>query len=317
MPQPTLREVEHEITVSAPAGTVHRLLADVDHWPRIYPRIVHAEQVPQGGGDELVLIWAADDDTFEHWTSQRTLHPECLRIDFRPTGFRAPLASMAGGWVVEPLADGASRLRLLHAFAVVDDDAEALARIDAAVDGNSRRELAELKGNIERAHADAEVTFSVEDRLRINGSAQDAYDFLREADRWGERLPHVSEARIAEDRPGLQRLELVTRAADGSTRQARFHRVCLPHRTIAFRQAAPPAPLSLHAGRWTFEEDDAGVTVSVRHTVVLDTGAVAGSLGPDATVADARKRVRAALSAESRATLGRAEEYAGRGLPGR
>ncbi|MFC9932097.1 hypothetical protein [Streptomyces sp. NPDC127190] len=84
---------------------------------------------------------------------------------------------------------------------------------------------------------------------------------------------------------------------------ATVHRLCLPHRTIALRQIAPPAPLTLRTDVWTFEEQGAGVTASVRHTVVLDPEAVTGAYGPHATLADAAEHIRAGVTAESRALL--------------
>ncbi|MCI3279361.1 aromatase/cyclase [Streptomyces cylindrosporus] len=316
-PQPVLREVEHEITVSAPAATVYRLIAEVDNWPRIYPRIVHAEQVPEGGGRELLLIWGTTADaSFEHWTALRTLDPQRLRITFRPTGFGPPLASMDGGWVVEPLSRAESRVRLLHAFSLVDDDPGEFERIDSAVDRNSRTELAELKKSVEAAYLAEEFTFSFEDTARIAGRAEDVYDFVNEAPLWAERLPGVEEVRLDEDKPGLQRLETVTRAPDGSTHRAVSHRVCLPHRGILHRQVTLPALLSLHTGSWTFEtpaDDTGGVVASARHTVVLNTANITAVLGPDATVADARAHVREAIGASSRAVLAQAGRYAERG----
>ncbi|WP_330305235.1 MULTISPECIES: aromatase/cyclase [unclassified Streptomyces] len=313
MPQPDLREVEHEITVSAPAATVYRLIADVDNWPRIYPRTVYAEQVPEAGGQELVRIWATTETSFEHWTALRTLDPEHLRITFRPTGFGPPLASMDGGWVIEPLSPAESRVRLLHAFSVVDNDPGELKRIDSAVDRNSRTELADLKKSVEEAYLAEEFTFSFEDTARIAGSAEDVYDFVNEAQLWAERLPHVTEVRLDEDKPGLQTLETVTRAPDGSTQLTRSHRVCLPHRAIAYRQVTLPALLSLHTGSWTFEETATGVAASARHTVVLNTANITAILGPDATVTDARAYVRDALGGAGRAVLAHAKRYAERG----
>ncbi|WP_406330752.1 aromatase/cyclase [Streptomyces sp. NBC_00203] len=313
MPQPDLREVAHEITVSAPAATVYRLIAEVDNWPRIYPRTVYAEQVPEADGQELVRIWATTEASFEHWTALRTLDPERLRITFRPTGFGPPLASMDGGWVIEPLSPAESRVRLLHAFSVVDNDPGELKRIDSAVDRNSRTELADLKKSVEEAYLAEEFTFSFEDTERIAGSAEDVYDFVNEAQLWAERLPHVTEVRLDEDKPGLQTLETVTRAPDSSTHLSRSHRVCLPHRRIAYRQVTLPALLSLHTGSWTFEETAAGVAASARHTVVLNTANITAVLGPDATVTDARAYVRDALGGAGRAVLAHAKRYAERG----
>lgn len=204
-------------------------------------------------------------------------------------------------------------MRLLHAFSVVDNDPGELKRIDSAVDRNSRTELADLKKSVEEAYLAEEFTFSFEDTARIAGSAEDVYDFVNEAQLWAERLPHVTEVRLDEDKPGLQTLETVTRAPDGSTQLARSHRVCLPHRRIAYRQVTLPALLSLHTGSWTFEETAGGVVASARHTVVLNTANITAILGPDATVADARAHVRESLGGTGRAVLAHAKRYAERG----
>jgi len=178
------------------------------------------------------------------------------------------------------------------------------------VDRNSRSELAALRVNVERARADQEATFSFEDTVLVDGSAKDLYDFINEADRWAERLPHVATVRLTEDTPGLQELEMDTRAADGSVHTTRSYRVTFPHRRIAYKQVTLPALMTLHTGLWTFTETDAGVAAVSQHTVVLNTANIARILGSEATVADARQYVHHALSTNSRATLGHAKAYA-------
>jgi aromatase len=71
-----------------------------------------------------------------------------------------------------------------------------------------------------------------------------------------------------------------------------------------------PALMTVHTGIWTFAENDAGVTASSQHTVVLNTDNITRVLGPDAGVAEAREYVRTALSTNSRATLEHAKAYA-------
>jgi aromatase len=68
--------------------------------------------------------------------------------------------------------------------------------------------------------------------------------------------------------------------------------------------------MTLHTGRWTFAESASGVAVTSQHTVVLNTANITAVLGPGAGVTDAREYVRGALSANSRATLGHAKDYA-------
>ncbi|MEU6056339.1 aromatase/cyclase [Streptomyces xanthochromogenes] len=310
MTQPGPREVEHEITVSAPAAAVYRLIAEVENWPRIFPPTLHVEHVERGERTERIRIWATANGEAKNWTSRRTLDPEALRIDFRQEVSTPPVASMGGVWIIESLTPDTARVRLLHDYRAIDDDPEGLRWIDEAVDRNSRSELAALKVNVEQAHADEELTFSFEDTVLVDGAAEDAYDFINEADRWSERLPHVATVRLDEDTAGLQTLEMDTRAKDGSTHTTKSYRVCLPHHRIAYKQVTLPALMTLHTGRWTFAPGERGTEVSSQHTVVLNTANIARVLGPDATVADARDYVRTALSTNSRATLGHAKEYA-------
>ncbi|UQX03447.1 aromatase/cyclase [Streptomyces sp. RerS4] len=313
MVQNGLREVEHEITVSAPAATVYRLIAEVANWPRIFPPTLHVEQLERGENEERIRIWATANGEPKNWTSRRVLDPARLRIDFRQEVSTPPVASMGGAWVIEALSDTESRIRLLHDYRAIDDDPQSLKWIDEAVDTNSRSELAALKTNLELAHRTEELTFSFEDSVRIAGSARDVYDFINEADLWQERLPHVAAVRLTEDTPGLQLLEMDTRAKDGSTHTTKSYRVTFPQRKIAYKQVTLPALMTLHTGYWTFEEaDDAeGVVVATsQHTVVVNTENIARILGAEATVADAREYLHGALSTNSLATLNHAKSHA-------
>ncbi|MEU6996510.1 aromatase/cyclase [Streptomyces sp. NPDC046465] len=307
----TTREVEHEITVAAPAQTVYRLIAEVENWPRIFPPTIHVDHVEKGAHEERIRIWATANGEAKQWTSRRTLDAANLKITFRQEVSTPPVAAMGGTWLIEPLSPDTSRIRLLHDYRAIDDDPAGLKWIEEAVDRNSRAELAALKTNVELAVAAAELTFAFEDSVRVRGSAKDLYDFVNEAGAWAERLPHVATVRLLEDTPGLQSLEMDTRAKDGSVHTTKSYRVCFPHHRIAYKQVTLPALMTLHTGYWTFEEGTDGVTVaSSQHTVVLNTANIARILGADATVADARDYVRGALSTNSRATLGHAKDYA-------
>lgn len=306
----TNRLVEHEITVDAPAAAVYRLIAEVENWPRIFPPTIYVDHVERGVDEERIRIWATANGEAKNWTSHRTLDPRKLRITFRQEISSPPVAAMGGTWIVEPLSDSASRVRLLHDYRAVDDDPESLKWIDEAVDRNSRTELASLKQNVELAHASEEITFSFEDTVQIQGQAKDVYDFVNDAGLWAERLPHVASIRLEEDTPGLQTLEMDTRAQDGSTHTTKSYRVTFPHHRIAYKQVTLPALMTLHTGYWTFTENERGVAASSQHTVVLNTDNIARVLGPEASVADAREYVRNALSTNSSATLGHAKDYA-------
>ncbi|MFI5676952.1 aromatase/cyclase [Streptomyces cellulosae] len=310
MPNAGPREVEHEITVSAPAASVYQLIAEVENWPRIFPPTIHVDHVEKNDRSERIRIWATANGEAKNWTSRRTLDPERLRIGFRQEVSAPPVASMGGTWVIEPLCDSVSRVRLLHDYRAVDDDPQSLRWIDEAVDRNSRSELAALKTNVELAHAAEDLTFSFEDTVHIAGSAKDVYDFVNDAHLWSERLPHVAHVRLDEDTPGLQTLEMDTRAKDGSVHTTKSYRVTFPHRKIAYKQVTLPALMTLHTGYWTFVENGTSVAASSQHTVTINTENIARILGADATVADAREYVQAALSTNSRATLGHAKDYA-------
>ncbi|MFK0151724.1 aromatase/cyclase [Streptomyces sp. NPDC090493] len=304
------KEVEHEITVPAPAAEVYRLIADVANWPRIFPPTIYVDHLERSGNEELIGIWATANGEAKNWTSRRVLDPEGLRITFRQTVSTPPVASMGGSWIIESADEGSARVRLLHDYTAVGDDPAGLAWIDEAVDRNSRSELAALQKNVELATAGAELTFSFEDTVRVDGAAKDLYDFVNEADRWSERLPHVATVRLTEDTPGLQTLEMDTRAKDGSTHTTRSYRVCLDGRKIAYKQTTLPALMNLHTGHWTFRETDEGTFASSQHTVVLRPENIAKILGPAAGVAEAREYVQGALSTNSRATLNHAKAYA-------
>lgn len=310
----TGREVEHEITVDAPANTIYRLIADVGNWPRIFPPTIVVDRedggMQAGVVHERIHIWATANGEPTSWTSRRTLDPSTRTVTFRQEVSTPPVAAMGGTWIVEPLDGGSSRLRLLHDYRAVDDDPDGLAWIDRAVDENSRSELAALKRNVEAAHAAEELTFSFEDTVLVDGAPADLYDFVNEADRWAERLPHVATVRLEEDTPGLQTLEMDTRAADGSVHTTKSHRVCTRPGRIAYKQVTLPPLMTLHTGVWTFEHTVDGVAATSQHTVVLNPETIERILGPDAGFDDARTYVQNALSTNSRATLGHAKQYA-------
>jgi aromatase len=217
---------------------------------------------------------------------------------------------MGGTWIIEPLGENESRVRLLHDYRAIDDDPHDLLWIDQAVDKNSRSELAALKKNVEFAHAAEEVTFSFEDTVYVDGSAKDVYAFINEANLWSERLPHVATVRLEEDTVGLQTLEMDTRAKDGSVHTTKSYRVTFPHQHIAYKQVTLPALMTLHTGHWTFTDTDQGVAATSQHTVSLNTANIARVLGDTATVADAREYVHTALSTNSLATLNHAKAHA-------
>ncbi|MDT3400783.1 aromatase/cyclase [Streptomyces sp. B1866] len=311
MPTHSPRQVEHTITVAAPPDAVYELIADVGNWPRIFPPTIHVDYAQKGEHDEYIRIWATANGVAKNWTSRRILQPEQRRINFQQTVSAPPVASMGGAWLIEEQPGGGSLVRLLHEYRSVGDDPEGLAWIDQAVDRNSRSELAALKQNVEAAHAARDLTLSFEDSVHVDGRREDVFAFVNEANLWSQRLPHVAKVRLEEDEQGLQTLEMDTVAKDGSTHTTKSYRVTFPYHGIAYKQVTLPALLTLHTGYWTFEEhQDGGVTARSQHTVVLDPDAVAGVLGPRATVENALDYVRTALSTNSLATLRHAKAHA-------
>lgn len=304
------REVEHEISIDAPAAAVYRLIAEVENWPRIFPPTVFVDHVERSETEERIRIWATANGAAKNWTSRRVLDPAALRIEFRQEVSAPPVAAMGGTWIIEPLPSGASRVRLLHDYRAIDDDPDDLKWIDEAVDRNSRSELAALKTNVETAVNSEDLLLSFSDTVHINGSAKDVYDFINEAHLWKERLPHVARVQLDEDTPGLQILEMDTRTKDGSTHTTKSVRVCFPHSRIVYKQITVPALMTLHTGYWLFEEDADGVNATSQHTVVINTANITKYLGEDAGVPEAKAYVQNALSTNSRATLGHAKDYA-------
>ncbi|MCM2414270.1 aromatase/cyclase [Streptomyces sp. RKAG290] len=314
MPHRTVREVEHEITVLAPATAIYRLIAEVENWPQIFPPTVHVEIVEQTEAAERIRIWATANGEAKSWTSHRRLDPGGLRIDFRQEIPTPPVAAMGGAWVIEPLSGEESRVRLLHHYEAVGDDASNLEWIDSAVDRNSTSELAALKSNVESAHRSTDgpngLLLSFEDTVQIDGEAQDVYDFLNEARLWPDRLPHVAGSTLTEETPGLQFLRMDTRTKDGHTHTTESVRVCFPHERIVYKQTTLPALMRLHTGNWTLRKNAGGVSATSQHTVIVNTETIAGILGEGSGVAQARKHIQDALSHNSRTTLRHAKQFA-------
>ncbi|GAA4224510.1 SRPBCC family protein [Actinomadura meridiana] len=315
-----MREVEHEIVVDAPAEAVYGLLAAVGDWPRLFPPTVHVSYLERTEKAERLRIWASANDKVKTWTSRRELDPAALRIDFRQEVSAPPVGEMGGTWRVERVSDGRSRVVLSHRYRADGDDRDDLAWIDRAVDGNSRSELAALKAGAERATKgdDGDGFLSFEDSVFVAGPAEETgervYAFLDRADLWEERLPHVTRVVLTEDDPGLQILEMDTRAKGGSTHTTRSVRVCFPHREIVYKQTTLPALLTLHTGVWRTMPSRVdgvdGVTVTSHHTVSIAEENVTAVLGADAGVADALAFVRDALGTNSLATLRHAKRHA-------
>lgn len=308
MGRSTVRDTEHRIDVAASAERVYALIEDVGGWPEIFPPTIHAECVERDGNQELIRLWATANGAVKTWTSRREHDPEKLSISFRQERSQHPVGGMGGQWLVEPVSESACRVRLLHDFFAASDDPADLDWISQAVDRNSLAELQALKTSAELAGSDELMTF--DDTVTVDGSAEDVYDFLNEAQLWPQRLGHVSRVSLEEETPGLQILEMDTRTKDGAVHTTRSVRVCRPAAVIVYKQLLVPPLLTLHTGSWTIREHaGSGVSVTSRHTVRINRERITELLGEGADLRTARERVRQALSGNSLATLHAAKAH--------
>ena len=308
MPTTLRNSTSHEIEVAAPANRVYELLADVENWPAIFPPTIHAVSEPVAEDEELLHIWATAGDHVKSWTSHRRLRPSVLRIDFTQVVPTAPITEMSGTWIVEPRGAMSSIVRLLHHYAA--DAEEDIEWIDRTVDINSRSELHGLKVTVEADQGRTASRFDFVDEFTIEGRLHDVYDFINQADKWAQRLPHVATVRLTEATAGVQFLEMDTRSPDGSTHSTASYRICFEPERIVYKQVTLPALMQMHGGQWTFTQVEGHVVASSAHSVVIEPEYIKSVLGPEATLDDAKAYVRNALSSNSRATLGYAREYA-------
>ncbi len=304
-----LQRVNHQIDIAAPVSVVYGLVADVGRWPVIFPPTVHAEVIEQAAGSERLRLWAFANGKVRTWTSRRELDPHRSRIDFRQETCSPPVAAMGGTWAIESRTDGGTQVVLSHDYAAVDDDPDATTWISAAVDRNSRAELAALRAAAEMGSQLEELSLSFTDSVRVSGDALQAYEFLAQADLWPQRLPHVDAVDLREDE-GIQVMTMSTRAPGESVHVTESVRVCFAPERIVYKQVASPPLLAAHTGSWTIRPAGDALTVTSAHRVLLDGAAITTVLGAGATVAGACAAVRDALGSNSRATLEHARAFA-------
>ncbi|MER7312133.1 MULTISPECIES: aromatase/cyclase [Streptomyces] len=311
MPTPTSHRAVHGTEIDAPANRVYSLIRDAAEWPRYFTPTVHVERTELDARSERLRIWATANGEVKHWTSHRTLDSGGLRVRFRQEVCSPPVAAMSGEWVLRERPGGRCELTLHHTFAAVDDRPEDVEWITTATDRNSRTELANVKALVERPESDTELLFSFKDSETVHGPAEAVYAFLAEAGKWPDRLPHVSRLDLTEPFDGAQVMTMVTRTNDGSEHTTESVRVCFPgERRIVYKQIGCPPLMTLHTGEWSIRDTGDGLLVTSQHTIRINESAIPGVLGADATVADARARVRAAVGGNSAATLALARRFA-------
>jgi aromatase len=298
----TTKHVTHGTRVSAPAELAYRLVADVTAWPVCFPPTVHAVRLEGDDRAERIRIWAMANGALRTWVSERRLDADRRTVEFRQAVPAAPVAEMGGIWRIHD--DG--RVELEHTYAAVDDDPDALALIDRAVDANSGVELAALKQTAESAASTAGLRLDFADEEVIDGPVEEAYEFINACDRWPQRLPHVDRVELTEKEPGLQVMEMDTRSPDGSVHTTVSGRVCVPYERIVYKQTTLPSGMRTHNGAWVFEPlaEGTGVRVTSHHTVVIEPAAIGGL-----DLTDVRTKIRTALGGNSKATLRAAKAH--------
>ena len=317
MTEPTRHRTAHTQVVQAPPDVLFDLVADVARWPVIFGPSLHAEVLEDDGHQQRFRLWALVNDEVATWTSRRTLDRPGRRIVFEQERSSPPVASMGGEWRVEARSGGVSELVLTHRFSAVDDAPDALDWITTAVDRNSHDELEALRRLAELGPTPAGLVLDFEDVVPLDCTPAAAYDFVAAADLWPERLPHVGRVALHSPRPDVQDLEMDTVTPDGHTHTTRSIRLLFPGERIVYKQLVPPALLLGHSGSWSFgpgadgdsDVDGGGTVVVSRHVVAIDPSAIPGVLGAGTTLADARRHVHDALSANSRATLRHAAAF--------
>jgi uncharacterized membrane protein len=301
---------EHQIEVAAPIDVVYALISDVTRWPRVFGPTIHAERLELDGSAERIRLWATANGDIKTWVSERLLDAAGSRISFRQTVSQSPVAAMSGEWILRPGPDATTSVLLTHDYTPVQDVPGAREWIEQAVERNSTAELRALKRAAESAAAGNAALLTFQDSVRIAGPASAVYDFLYQAQRWEQLLPHVSRVVLREEVPGLQYLEMDTTAKDGSAHTTASVRIALPGNEIRYKQLVLPPLLSLHLGRWTITaEADGAVTATSEHTIEIDSSKL-HLLGEGTDLDGAKSFVRGALGANSTATLMHAKSFA-------
>ncbi|GAB3888106.1 aromatase/cyclase [Kibdelosporangium lantanae] len=299
----------HEIDIAAPVDVVYGIIADPTRWPRYFTPTVHVERTMLDTETERLRIWATGNTVVRAWTSIRAIDPERHQVSFRQEVSAPPVKSMSGCWTVRPVDEGV-QLVLTHDFEAVDDDPAHVEWITKGTNENSTVELANIKRLAESWGRLRELEFSFEDSLVIHAPAADIYDFLQDAARWPERLPHVAGLDLRETDAGVQQMSMWTRAKDDSTHLTESVRVCFPHDRIVYKQLVTPVLINAHTGAWLIEPAEDGVVVRAQHTILLNEEAVGTIPAAGLTVESTRDFVRASIGGNSRATLGFAKAYA-------
>ncbi|GAB3458632.1 aromatase/cyclase [Actinophytocola sediminis] len=122
----------HTVRVAASPRRIYHLIANVDHYPRLFGEILSVEHLGYDGTNERVRFWGTFGDHRGSWVSLREINLKRMRVRFRQEHASAPLASLGGLWRVLPKGSGAEVV-LDHYYRVVDDDIVAAQRLEQAI----------------------------------------------------------------------------------------------------------------------------------------------------------------------------------------
>ncbi|WP_336159396.1 SRPBCC family protein [Amycolatopsis sp. VC5-11] len=299
--------VSSQARIDAPVSVLRDLVADAEGWVQLHQTAAHAEYLERGEHEDVVRQWSvADERTARTRVVRRRFAPDGGEISFtveEPAG--GPVTG--GGWTFDDSGRGGTTVTMHHDLGLGTEagNGEAVQRVRQGGEAY----LATLKDAAERREELAELTVSFEDPVFVSGSVKDVYEYLYEADKWPQRIPHVTRLELEEPEPDIQFFDMDTVSADGSRHTTRSVRICLPPHLIVYKQIRTPPLLTVHTGHWKFAETPEGVLASARHTATIDPGRL-HVLGEGTTVRDARRYLRRVLSANSVGNLRLAKEFA-------
>ncbi|MEV5935232.1 aromatase/cyclase [Streptomyces sp. NPDC052079] len=309
MPNSQQYSVRDEILVAAPAERVRSLVDDVVGWTQLHAPAVHAHVLRDAGDERLIRHWAVTGrDSVRTWTARHTRSADGSRISFAHVAPEAPFASIEGAWTFQE-RDGKTRVEMRHDFTLSEGSAGLADELTARLREGSRAYLSTL-GHAAENHVELDrLIISFADSLFIAGDIKDAYDYLWEADKWEERIPHIVKLDLEEPAPGVQFFDMLTSTPDGSSHRTRSVRVTVEPDIIVYKQTELPALLDGHTGHWKFTRTPEGVIAEARHTATIKPSAL-HILGEGTTVQDVRNYLRRVLSANSVSNLRLAKAYA-------
>jgi aromatase len=141
----------------------------------------------------------------------------------------------------------------------------------------------------------------ITDVVVIESDLQSVFYWLWRAERWPEITPHVKRVQILEEEKDRQHFRMDV-LSDGKIHTVETQRQARPYGSICYRQIRPPEFLREHSGEWVLRRMGSGTEVKVVHRADVDEEKAVASLGV-ASAADARERVRLALSRNGKLTL--------------